>query len=197
MFNPLKRLYLWVLSWADSSFGGLALFFIAIAESSFFPIPPDVLLIALGISRPTKVFQYALISSVGSVLGGIIGYFIGYAFYETIGEVIINFYNAQEYFNAIALKYQDNAFLAIAIAGFTPIPYKVFTISAGFCRIDLAIFIIASILSRSARFFLVAGILRLGGERAKQSVDRYFNLLTIIFAILLVAGFLLIKWLSR
>lgn len=195
MTNPLKRLYYWVLSWAESPWGTWALFFIAIAESSFFPIPPDILLIALGISVPKKSFKYALVCSIGSVLGGMIGYLIGYSFYETIGLYLINLYSAHEYFNSVANLYQQNAFLAVAIAGFTPIPYKVFTIAGGFCRIDLLTFIIASILSRSARFFIVATIVRFGGESARKFIDRYFNLLTIIFVILLVLGFLAIKYL--
>jgi len=195
--NPLKKLYKWVLSWANSPWGAWALFVLAVAESSFFPIPPDVLLIALGLSIPAKSFRYALICSIGSVLGGVIGYYIGYGLYETVGSYLVNLYNMQEAFNKTSLMYQDNAFMAVAIAGFTPIPYKVFTIAAGVCRINLGIFILASVLSRSARFFIVATIIRFGGEPAKRFIDRYFNLLTIIFMVLLIAGFLMIKLLVQ
>jgi len=191
--NPLKRLYNWVLSWAASPWGAWALFVLAVAESSFFPIPPDILLIALGLSIPAKSFRYALICSVGSVLGGVIGYYIGYGLYETVGSYVVNLYNLQDAFDKIKLMYQDNAFMAVAIAGFTPIPYKVFTIAAGVCRINLGVFILASVLSRSARFFIVATIIRFGGAPAKKFIDRYFNLLTIIFVVLLIAGFLLVK----
>jgi len=197
VFNPLKRLYNWVLSWAESPWGAWALFALAIAESSFFPIPPDILLIALGLSIPAKSFRYALICSVGSVLGGVIGYYIGYGLYETVGSYVVNLYNLQDAFDKIKLMYQDNAFMAVAIAGFTPIPYKVFTIAAGVCRINLWIFILASVLSRSARFFIVATIIRFGGEPAKKFIDRYFNLLTILFTILLIAGFLLVQLLVK
>ena len=193
VFNPLKRLYNWVLSWAKSPWGAWALFVLAVAESSFFPIPPDILLIALGLSIPAKSFRYALICSVGSVLGGVIGYYIGYGLYETVGSYVVNLYNLQDAFDKIKLMYQDNAFMAVAIAGFTPIPYKVFTIAAGVCRINLGVFILASVLSRSARFFIVATIIRFGGAPAKKFIDRYFNLLTIIFVVLLIAGFLLVK----
>ena len=193
MTNPLKRLYNWVLSWAASPWGAWALFVLAVAESSFFPIPPDILLIALGLSIPAKSFRYALICSVGSVLGGVIGYYIGYGLYETVGSYVVNLYNLQDAFDKIKLMYQDNAFMAVAIAGFTPIPYKVFTIAAGVCRINLGVFILASVLSRSARFFIVAAIIRFGGAPAKKFIDRYFNLLTIIFVVLLIAGFLLVK----
>jgi membrane protein YqaA with SNARE-associated domain len=195
--NPLKRLYNWVLSWAKSPWGAWALFALAVAESSFFPVPPDILLIALGLSIPAKSFRYALICSAGSVLGGIIGYYIGYGLYETVGSYVVNLYNLQDAFNRISLMYQDNAFMAVAIAGFTPIPYKVFTIAAGVCRVNLGIFILASALSRSARFFIVAAIIRFGGEPAKRFIDRYFNLLTIIFTVLLISGFLLIKFLLK
>jgi membrane protein YqaA with SNARE-associated domain len=197
LFNYLKRLYNWVLSWANSPWGAWALFVLAIAESSFFPVPPDVLLIALGLSIPAKSFRYAFICSVGSVLGGVLGYYIGYGLYETVGSYVVNLYNLQDEFGKISLMYQDNAFMAVAIAGFTPIPYKVFTIAAGVCRVNLGVFIIASVLSRSARFFIVAAIIRFGGEPAKRFIDRYFNLLTIIFVILLIAGFLLIKLLVK
>ena len=197
MTNPLKRLYNWVLSWAASPWGAWALFVLAVAESSFFPIPPDILLIALGLSIPAKSFRYALICSVGSVLGGVIGYYIGYGLYETVGSYVVNLYNLQDAFDKIKLMYQDNAFMAVAIAGFTPIPYKVFTIAAGVCRINLGVFILASVLSRSARFFIVATIIRFGGAPAKKFIDRYFNLLTIIFVALLIAGFLLIKLLIK
>lgn len=197
MTNPLKRLYRWILSWAESPWSAWALFVLAVAESSFFPVPPDVLLIALGLSIPTKSFHYALICSAGSVLGGLLGYYIGYGLYETAGSYLITLYNMQDAFNKISLMYQDNAFMAVAIAGFTPIPYKIFTIAAGACKINLWIFILASILSRSARFFIVAAIIRFGGAPAKKFIDRYFNLLTIIFTILLIAGFLLIKLLVK
>ncbi|MEK7309997.1 MAG: YqaA family protein [Planctomycetota bacterium] len=197
MTNPLKRLYNWVLSWAESPWGAWALFVLAVTESSFFPIPPDILLIALGLSIPAKSFRYALICSVGSVLGGVIGYYIGYGLYETVGSYLVNLYNMQDAFAKISLMYQDNAFMAVAIAGFTPIPYKVFTIAAGVFRVNLGIFIIASVLSRSARFFIVATIIRFGGAPAKKFIDRYFNLLTIIFTVLLIAGFLAVKMLMK
>ena len=193
MTNPLKRLYNWVLSWAESPWGAWALFVLAVAESSFFPIPPEILLIALGLSIPAKSFRYALICSVGSVLGGTLGYYIGYGLYETVGSYVVNLYNLQDAFDKISLMYQDNAFMAVAIAGFMPIPYKVFTIAAGVCRINLGVFILASVLSRSARFFIAATIIRFGGAPAKKFIDRYFNLFTIIFVVLLIAGFLLIK----
>lgn len=192
MINPLRKLYAWVLSWAESPFSTWALFFLAFVESSFFPVPPDVLLIALAISIPTQSFKYALICSVGSIAGGCFGYLIGWGFYEAIGRYIIKFYGIEPAFQKVATLYQDNTFLTVLIAGFTPIPYKVFTIAGGFCQVNFLVFLFASSISRSARFFLVATLLYFFGPKAKIFIDRYFNLLTILFAALIIIGFLLL-----
>lgn len=196
MKNPLRWLYHWVLSWAETPFGGWALFVLAFAESSFFPIPPDVLLIALSIHIPAKSFRYAAISSLGSILGGCFGYLIGRVFYEAFGRYIIEFYGIQESFQKVGSLYGENTFLAVAMAGFTPIPYKVFTIAAGLFRVNFPLFILATLLSRSARFFLVATLLYFIGPKAKTFIDRYFNLLTLLFVLLLILGFLILKWLN-
>lgn len=192
--NIFRILYEWVLKWAYSPYGEIALFLIAFAESSFFPVPPDVLLIALSISCNKKAFRYALICSAGSVLGGIFGYFIGAFLYESVGIKIIEFYHLQKEFEMVGAQYQKNSFLAIFIAGFTPIPYKVFTIAAGVFhnRVSLSVLILASIFGRTSRFLLLAILLYFFGERTKYFIDRYFNLLTIIFAVLLILGFVLI-----
>lgn len=194
-FGLLRRLYDWTLSWAESPYGAVALFILAFAESSFFPIPPDLLLIALCISIPTKSFRYALITSIGSVLGGLFGYFIGVALYDTIGRSIIHALNYEHYFDLVGQMFKDNAFIAIITAAFTPIPYKVFTIAAGVWRIDLTTFMSASIIGRSARFFLVATLIYFFGARIKSFIDKYFNMLTVMFLLLLVGGFLAIKYL--
>jgi len=198
-FNLLKRLYSWVLSWAESPWGTVALFSLALAESSFFPIPPDVLLIALGLSIPAKSFKYALVCSVGSVIGGCLGYLIGWQLYEIAGKQIIDFYGLQGAFEKVGRLYNENAFWAVMTAGFTPIPYKIFTIAAGVFRqyVDFQTFLIASALSRSARFFIVAAIVRVFGTSAKRFIDRYFNLLTIVFMTLLILGFVAIKYLLK
>jgi membrane protein YqaA with SNARE-associated domain len=191
----VRRLYDWVLHWAETPFGAWALFTLAICESSFFPVPPDVLLIALAVAIPKKSFKYALICSVGSVIGGCLGYLIGYHFMTVIGDPIIQFYGLGEKWEYIASLYNQYDAWAIAIAGFTPIPYKVFTISAGAFRIDFAVFILASLLSRSARFFLVGAMIYLVGPQIRSFIDRYFNILAVSFTVLLVAGFVLIKYL--
>ncbi len=193
MFKVLRRLYDWVLHWAKTPYGVAALFLLAFSESSFFPIPPDVLLIALCLSAPRKSFQFAMICTVASTVGGMFGYFLGMEFYETIGQKIIAFYGLTEKYEMVAALYKQYDAIAVAIAGFTPIPYKLFTILAGVCRIDLFVFILASLLSRGARFFIVAFLLWKFGAPIKVFIDKYFNLLTVIFTVLLIGGFVALK----
>jgi len=190
----LRRLYDWVLHWAETSYGSWALFALAFAESSFFPVPPDVLLIALAISIPAKSFRYALICATGSVLGGIAGYIIGYQFMDLVGFRILNFYGLMYKYEVISSLYEHYNAWAVAVAGFTPIPYKVFTISAGAFKINFPIFLSASIISRSARFFLVGWLIYKFGAEIRSFIDRYLNILTIVFMILLIGGFILVKW---
>jgi membrane protein YqaA with SNARE-associated domain len=189
----LRKLYYWVLSWAESPRAGLYLFLLAFAESSFFPVPPDVLLIALALSIPTRAFRYALICSIGSIIGGAFGYLIGLFFMDTIGWPIINFYGLQKGYEQIGALYNAWAGLAVFIAGFTPIPYKVFTIAAGVFKIDFIVFMVASIISRSARFFLVAALIWKFGRPIRDFIDRYLGWLTILFCVLLAGGFILLK----
>lgn len=194
-FGFLRKLYDWVLSWAYKKYSSFALFVLAFAESSFFPVPPDVLQIALSVSKPKKSFIYALISSIGSVLGGILGYFIGLFLFDTVGSLIINTLGYQAQFQSVGNLYKSYAFLAILISAFTPIPYKIFTIAAGFWQVGLLPLIMASIVGRSARFFLVGSLIYFFGPKIKEFIDKYFNLLTIIFIVLLVGGFAVIKYL--
>jgi len=194
-FVWVKKLYTWVLHWAQTRYGVPALFLLAFAESSFFPIPPDVLLIALTLSVPKKGFYYAAICSLGSVLGGMAGYGIGYFFWETIGQPIIDLYHAQAAYAAVQKAYQENAFFAVFTAAFTPIPYKVFTIVGGICHIRLwQDLVLASIIGRSLRFFIVATLFFFFGPPIKKFIDRYFELLTVAFTLLIVGGFLAIKY---
>jgi len=190
----IKKLYDWVLHWAETPYAIPALFILAFSESSFFPIPPDVLLITLAISIPKKSFKYAMICTVGSVLGGILGYGIGLHGYEAVGRPIVEFYHGQEVMNTIKLKYDQHGFLGILIAAITPIPYKVFTISSGVFKFDFLLFVIASILGRSTRFFVVAGLIWKFGPTIRDFIDKYFNLLSYAFMILLIGGFVLIKY---
>ena len=189
----VRRLYDWVMHWSDTPYGGWALALIAFAESSFFPVPPDPLLLALAISARRKAFYYALICSVCSVLGGMFGYFIGYALFNSIGEPILKFYGVMDKFDYVKELYNQNAFLGIAIAGFTPIPYKVFTIAAGVCKVSFTALVLASALSRSTRFFLEALAIYIFGPPIRATIEKYFDLACILFVILLVGGFVIIK----
>ncbi|MHC4463263.1 MAG: YqaA family protein [Planctomycetota bacterium] len=190
----LRKLYDWVLHWADTPYGTPALFILAFSESSFFPVPPDVLLITLALAIPKKSFKYAAICTIGSVLGGMLGYFIGLKFIETVGMKVMTFYGLiekYEYIQALYIRYDA---WVVGIAGFTPVPYKVFTIAAGAFKIDFPVFILASIAGRAGRFFLVAALIYRFGPSIKDFIDKYFNLLTIIFFVLLVLGFILLKY---
>ncbi|GMR04566.1 MAG: YqaA family protein [Thermodesulfobacteriota bacterium] len=189
----IRRIYDWVLSWAHKPHGAIALFVLAFAESSFFPIPPDVLLIALCLSLPRRSLFFATITSLGSVLGGVFGYAIGLYFMKFIGYNIIAFYGLTHKFDYIQTLYRDYDAWAVAIAGFTPIPYKVFTITAGAFKINFWVFLLASFFSRSARFFIIALLIRKYGEPIKDFIDKYFNVLTLVFVALLIGGFILIK----
>lgn len=215
--NPIRWLYNWVLHWAETPYGVPALALLAFAESSFFPIPPDVLLIALAISIPKRSFQYALICTLASILGGCFGYLLGAEFFHPLVNPVIEFFGLSEkwfgfplegqslekiikgyffYPNGLFWKawewFNQYGFLAIFLAALTPIPYKVFTISAGFFEVGLDVLILGSILGRSFRFFGVALLIYFLGPSIRIFIDKYFNILTILFAILLIGGFLLI-----
>jgi len=192
-----QRLYDRCMAWLATPAGPWVLFGIAVAESSFFPIPPDVFLIALAIAAPRRAYRFALICSVGSVLGGILGYGIGHGFMDAVGQRILEFYGLTDKYLLVQDLYQRYDAWAVGAAGFTPIPYKLFTIAAGAFRIDFPTFVLASLLSRSARFFLVAGLIHRFGPPIRTFIDRYFNLLSILFMVLLVGGFFLVQLFLR
>lgn len=195
----LRRLYGWVLHWAETPYGTPALFAIAFAESSFFPIPPDVLQIALSVSKPRRSFYYATISGLGSVLGGILGYLIGFAFWAAAGGFLMSVIPGltQQNIDYVGELYRENAFWTIVCAGFTPIPYKVFTIAAGVFsqHVGLAVLIAGSTLGRFGRFFLVAAFLYFFGPGVKSLIEKYFDWAALAFAVLLILGFVVIKFL--
>jgi membrane protein YqaA with SNARE-associated domain len=195
--GPVRRLYDWTLSWADRPGGTWALFSLAVAESSVFPIPPDVLLIALAIGKPRRAMWFAFVCTIGSVIGGVIGYYIGFSLFEQIGRPVLEFYNATGKFDEVGQLYRENLVLALGSAGFTPIPYKVFTIAGGAFAVPFVPFVLISLVSRAMRFFLVAGLIYALGPRVKTFIDRYFNLLTIAFVVLLGLGFYVIKFVAH
>ncbi len=191
----LRRLYAWIIYWAETPYGTWALFLLAFCESSFFPIPPDILLIALAVAIPKKSLKYALICSAGSVLGGCFGYLIGWQFMASIGSPIVDFYGLGTKVEYIGSLYNKYDAWAVAIAGFTPIPYKVFTIAAGIFKINFSVFVLTSLVSRSARFFIVGGLIYLFGPKIQGFIEKYFNILAVAFTVLLVLGFVVIKYL--
>jgi len=191
--KALRTLYNWVLKWAETKWAVLILFLTAVAESSFFPVPPDVLLIAMAVATPCRALAYAAVATAGSVLGGMLGYLIGAELFDAIGKHIIAFYHLDQQWQTVVDSYKGNAFWLVAGAGFTPIPYKVFTIAGGACRIYFPTLVFASLLSRGARFGLVAGLIRIFGPGVKGFIDRYFNILSIAFLLLLFLGFYVAK----
>ncbi len=189
----IRQIYDKSLLWVKTPLGVWVLFLIAVAESSFFPIPPDVYLMVLCISVPRKSFRYAAICAAGSVIGGAIGYGLGMGFMDTIGVKILELYGLHDKYEVVQSLYQQYDALAVGAAGFTPLPYKLFTITAGAFKINFVTFILVSLVSRSARFFLVAAFIYKFGAPVRHFIERYFNLLTIVFFILLIGGFLVVK----
>ena len=199
----LRNLYDWVLHWSKTKYGTAALFILAFTESSFFPIPPDALLIALVLGNTQKAFRFALVCLIGSVTGALFGYAIGHYLWWTPSNEftgIANFFFnnipsfTPEAFYDIQKLYVEYDFWIIFTAGFTPLPYKVITISSGAFNIDLVMFIVASIISRGARFYLVAALIWKFGPQIKLFIDKYFNWLAIAFTVLLIGGFVAIKY---
>ena len=191
----LYRLYRWTIEWSRSAYAKVALFLVALTESSFFPIPPDVLLIAMTVADRFRWWLYATIATVGSVLGAVIGYYIGYALFGSVGQAIVDFYGLQEYFSTVQARYEQNVTLAVFAAAFTPIPFKVFTIAGGVFSVSLPALIVGAIMGRASRFFAVALALRIFGKAIADSIERYFNILSILFIVLLIGGFVAVRYL--
>jgi len=206
MKNPIRQLYNWVLNLADSQHGERSLGLISFMEAIFFPIPPDVLLIPLCLGNKKKIVRFFIICSIFSIFGGIIGYGIGHEIWWVIEGEFSNiakwFFNfipgfSEPLFYNIKEKYDLYDFWIIFTAGFTPIPFKVFTISAGAFNLSFPMFILASAISRTLRFLIVSTLIYKFGVPVKDFIDKYFNLLSVIFTLLLIGGFLIIKTLAH
>lgn len=191
----IRRLYNWTMHWAASPRAVPALFLIALAESSFFPIPPDLLLIPMVLANHRRGLYFAGVCTLGSALGGVLGYLIGMQFFQWIGEPIIQFYGAVERYQSLSELFRQYDVWIVGIAGFSPIPYKLFTITAGAMGSDFVVFFLVSVLSRGARFFLVAGLLMWGGEWLRGLVERHLEWLTAILMVMVIAAFILVKYL--
>lgn len=181
LLTTKDSLIAWTVRHAEERNAKWWLFGLAFAESSFFPIPPDVLLGAILMTRErVRAFFYATVTTVGSVLGGLFGYTIGYFFFQTVGVWLVGVYHLEAQMETVRVLFANNAFFAIFVAAFTPIPYKVFTISAGLFSINLPVFIIASILGRGMRFFMIAAIMRYFGAYMAQALYKYFNIISLV-----------------
>lgn len=192
----LRNLYDWVLTWAEHRYASFALFVMAFAEASFFPIPPDVLLLAMAMGAPNKAFRFAAICTLGSVLGGITGYAMGWGLWGVLDGFFYQYVPGfnEALFLRLAESFADNTFSAIFAAGFTPIPFKVFTIAAGAALVPFGIFVLGAVASRALRYGLLAALIMWFGPTIKEWIDKYFNILTIIATVLLVGGFVLISY---
>jgi membrane protein YqaA with SNARE-associated domain len=190
----VRRLYEWVLHWAATPYGVPALGVLAFAESSFFPVPPDVLLMALCLGAPKRSLYFALVCSIASVVGGAFGFLIGAFLWDQLSGFFLTYVFSEQIFDLVGAKYQQNAFWAVFTAGLTPIPYKVFTIAAGVFRIDFSEFVLASVFARSTRFFGIAALIYYFGPPIRTFIDKYFNLLSIAFVVLLAGGFAIVRW---
>lgn len=191
----MRRMYDWMMGMAGSPRAPWALAVVSFIESSFFPIPPDVMLIPMVLSNRQKAWWYATVATIASVLGGLLGYAIGYFFYEAIGMPILKFYGREHALDTFITFVHEYGVEAVIIKGMTPIPFKVVTIAAGVAKMDLLAFIGASIIARAMRFYLVAALLYFFGQPIREFIERRLTLVTTVFVVVLVSGFVAVKYL--
>ena len=190
----LRKLYARVMALAASPNATWWLALIAFAEASFFPIPPDALLLPMALAKPRSAWRFAAICTVGSVVGGALGYLIGFAVFNQVAQPILKLYGYGAAYAAFQAKFQEYGLWIILIKGLTPIPYKIVTIAAGAARFDFALFMAASTLTRGARFFLVATLLHFFGDSVRDFIERRLTLVTSALALGIVGGFLVLKF---
>ncbi|MEJ1992377.1 MAG: DedA family protein [Maritimibacter sp.] len=191
----LRKVYDWTLHLAESRHALWALAFVAFVESSVFPIPPDIIMIPLIIARPNRAFTIATVALVASVLGGILGYFIGWGLYESVGKPVLEFYGKADAMEAFNAKFNEYGAWAVLIAGVTPFPYKVITILSGVTQLNFTVFMLASVVARGLRFFVVAALLWKFGAPIRDFIERRLGLMFTLFVILLAGGFYVVKYL--
>lgn len=190
----LRKLYDWVMGLAASPNAERALGAVSFIESSFFPIPPDTMLIPMVLADRTKAWRYAFVCTVTSVLGGLAGYAIGYFLYEAVAQPLLDFYGNLDKFEAFKGSYNEQGAWIVLIGGATPVPYKVITIASGATKLNLAVFMLASVVARGARFYLVCGLLYFFGERIRNFIERYLGWVALASIILFIGGFYLLKF---
>jgi membrane protein YqaA with SNARE-associated domain len=192
--SPLRKLYYWTLHWAATPYALPAMVLLSFAESSFFPVPPDVLLIALCFCTPRRWAVLAAWCTAASVVGGMLGYFIGWGLWGSVGLPIVQMYHGEAVVETVRAWYEAYGFFGVLVAAVTPIPYKVFTIASGMMSFDLGQFVLASVIGRATRFFLVAGLIRVFGARIKPFMERHFELAASLLVVLAILGFAAIKY---
>jgi membrane protein YqaA with SNARE-associated domain len=191
----LRPLYDWTLRLADTRYAMWALAVVAFIESSVFPIPPDVLIVPMILARPRRAWEIAALATISSVLGGLAGYWIGSSLYETVGRPVLEFYGKEAYFGEFQKRYNEYGAWAVLVAGVTPFPYKVITVLSGATGLSLGIFIVASVVARGLRFFVLAALLWKFGPPIREFIERRLGLLFALFCVLLVSGFVLAGYL--
>jgi membrane protein YqaA with SNARE-associated domain len=191
----LRRLYDWCIDAADKPYALWILGMVSFAESSFFPVPPDVMLIPMSLAQPRKAWMFALVCTITSVAGGVLGYAIGALLYDSIGGWIIQLYGYGNKMDAFRESYADWGAMIILVKGLTPIPYKLVTISLGFAGYNLFLFIVLSLITRGARFFLLAFLLNRYGPQAREIIEKRLGFWVTIGAVGLVLGFVVVYWL--
>lgn len=191
----MRRLYDWMMRHAASPAAPYVLAIVSFLESSMFPIPPDVMLVPMVLADRRKAFRYALIATVASVVGGLVGYAIGYYLFPVLGEPILNFYGYGGKFEQVQTWFAENGVWIVIVKGMTPIPYKLITIAAGVAKMDVYSFVAASVIARAMRFFLVAGLLYFFGEPIRDFIEKRLALVTTAFVVILVGGFVAVKYL--
>lgn len=191
----LRNLYDWIMRLAGGRHAVPALAVVAFAESSFFPIPPDAMLVPMVLARPERAWTLAAVCTAASVVGGLAGYAIGYFLFEAVGRFVIDAYGYQSDFEAFRAAFNHWGLWIILVKGMTPIPYKLVTIASGLAAFSLPVFVVASVVTRGARFFLVAGLLRLYGAPMRTFIERYLTLVTTAFVVLIVAGVIATRYL--
>ena len=190
----IRRLYDWTISLAESPYALWALAIVAFVESSVFPIPPDVLILPMVLARPRRAWLIAGVATVSSVAGALLGYWIGATLFDQIGRPVLDFYGKTDQIDAFNLTFNDWGAWAVLIAGITPFPFKVITIMSGWTGLSIPVFVVASIIARGLRFFVVAGLLRVFGEPIREFIERRLNFVFIVFCVLLVGGFLVLHY---
>jgi membrane protein YqaA with SNARE-associated domain len=191
----MRSLYEWMMRAAASDRAPSALFWVSFVERSVFPIPPDVMLIPMAIANRVRAWWYAAVATIGSVLGGLLGYAIGYFLFDLVGQPILNFYGYADKFHEFAARYNEYGAWIVFMAGLTPFPFKVITIASGTTSMNVLVFVLASIVGRASRFFAVAALLYFFGQPIRAFIERYFGILTVLFFVLLVGGFAAVRYL--